>query len=105
MDRHGKPATRPHDVLCVTLGITHVKGIFCAMLSENSLNHFAVHIGQAKVASLETVSQARVIETKQMKNGGVEVVHVHGIFRSEEHTSELQSLAYLVCRLLLEKKK
>src|SRR2546425_8987554 len=35
---------------------------------------------------------------------------VHGraagrLDRSEEHTSELQSLAYLVCRLLLEKKK
>src|SRR2546425_8597481 len=30
----------------------------------------------------------------------------HGpLDRSEEHTSELQSLAYLVCRLLLEKKK
>src|SRR3712207_7214943 len=34
----------------------------------------------------------------------------HGIFpdhpwRSEEHTSELQSRQYLVCRLLLEKKK
>src|SRR2546425_7977209 len=28
-----------------------------------------------------------------------------GVVRSEEHTSELQSLAYLVCRLLLEKKK
>src|SRR2546425_4629585 len=28
-----------------------------------------------------------------------------GHVRSEEHTSELQSLAYLVCRLLLEKKK
>src|SRR2546425_12976751 len=28
-----------------------------------------------------------------------------GALRSEEHTSELQSLAYLVCRLLLEKKK
>src|SRR2546425_6907638 len=27
-----------------------------------------------------------------------------GLRRSEEHTSELQSLAYLVCRLLLEKK-
>src|SRR5687767_623009 len=27
-----------------------------------------------------------------------------GVMRSEEHTSELQSLAYLVCRLLLEKK-
>src|SRR2546425_4333646 len=37
------------------------------------------------------------------------VAHVreeaHGVHRSEEHTSELQSLAYLVCRLLLEKKK
>src|SRR2546425_9408890 len=31
---------------------------------------------------------------------------IHSISaRSEEHTSELQSLAYLVCRLLLEKKK
>src|SRR5205823_9081545 len=29
----------------------------------------------------------------------------HAYERSEEHTSELQSLAYLVCRLLLEKKK
>src|SRR2546423_8622139 len=32
-----------------------------------------------------------------------EAVREH--YRSEEHTSELQSLAYLVCRLLLEKKK
>src|SRR2546425_2602269 len=31
--------------------------------------------------------------------------HARFAFRSEEHTSELQSLAYLVCRLLLEKKK
>src|SRR3989441_2222257 len=31
--------------------------------------------------------------------------HVVVKARSEEHTSELQSLAYLVCRLLLEKKK
>src|SRR2546425_7947392 len=32
-------------------------------------------------------------------------VEAVGRDRSEEHTSELQSLAYLVCRLLLEKKK
>src|SRR5687767_15341844 len=31
--------------------------------------------------------------------------HLGQCQRSEEHTSELQSLAYLVCRLLLEKKK
>src|SRR5687767_15700602 len=30
---------------------------------------------------------------------------LHSTGRSEEHTSELQSLAYLVCRLLLEKNK
>src|SRR3712207_8187719 len=30
---------------------------------------------------------------------------VRGLHRSEEHTSELQSRQYLVCRLLLEKKK
>src|SRR2546425_9087245 len=39
-----------------------------------------------------------VFGTRGVKRGLVEV-------RSEEHTSELQSLAYLVCRLLLEKKK
>ena len=32
------------------------------------------------------------------------VREVAQLIRSEEHTSELQSLAYLVCRLLLEKK-
>src|SRR3712207_8572010 len=32
-------------------------------------------------------------------------VHVRVVARSEEHTSELQSRHYLVCRLLLEKKK
>src|SRR2546425_13212047 len=44
----------------------------------------------AGVGEGEFVNRAQVIE---------------GLTRSEEHTSELQSLAYLVCRLLLEKKK
>src|SRR2546425_8085247 len=35
----------------------------------------------------------------------MEITPFGTINRSEEHTSELQSLAYLVCRLLLEKKK
>src|SRR3989441_8338435 len=44
------------------------------------------------------------------KSSQVEVFYIPGApaaekDRSEEHTSELQSLAYLVCRLLLEKKK
>src|SRR5437899_8446005 len=44
------------------------------------------------------------------KSGGALVDHVADLIidyknRSEEHTSELQSLRHLVCRLLLEKKK
>src|SRR2546425_4614440 len=35
----------------------------------------------------------------------IQTVAEESTARSEEHTSELQSLAYLVCRLLLEKKK
>src|SRR5687767_15564572 len=57
------------------------------------------------------------VEAAHLRGLVVEVdralVAVHGrdvdqratYLRSEEHTSELQSLAYLVCRLLLEKKK
>src|SRR2546425_7411421 len=43
--------------------------------------------------------------TFQAAETGFDPVKVHDYNRSEEHTSELQSLAYLVCRLLLEKKK
>src|SRR2546425_6225480 len=52
---------------------------------------------EAYVANTVTVSSPDIHATSSP--GSV----VHG--RSEEHTSELQSLAYLVCRLLLEKKK
>src|SRR2546425_4278359 len=41
----------------------------------------------------------------QFSDAGVRQGVVSVPKRSEEHTSELQSLAYLVCRLLLEKKK
>src|SRR5687767_15186701 len=40
-----------------------------------------------------------------MRQLGHEKPFLFFLSRSEEHTSELQSLAYLVCRLLLEKKK
>src|SRR2546425_10198212 len=42
----------------------------------------------------------RLAERHELQSAGAVVLK-----RSEEHTSELQSLAYLVCRLLLEKKK
>src|SRR2546425_9207278 len=39
------------------------------------------------------------------ENADARLTRRDSLDRSEEHTSELQSLAYLVCRLLLEKKK
>src|SRR5205823_14350179 len=50
---------------------------------------------------------ARNIAAKQIKKygGKPNLRIIERGYRSEEHTSELQSLAYLVCRLLLEKKK
>src|SRR5205823_15089349 len=46
-----------------------------------------------------------VLGELQCGTGSCEYVQSSRRYRSEEHTSELQSLAYLVCRLLLEKKK
>src|SRR5687767_15555478 len=43
------------------------------------------------------------IRGRRQVRGNIDAVELPA--RSEEHTSELQSLAYLVCRLLLEKKK
>src|SRR2546425_5339186 len=63
-----------------------------------SMHHRAIHgVLQGPPGRSPLVGSAR--------RGGL-LVRGHGPrVRSEEHTSELQSLAYLVCRLLLEKKK
>ena len=44
-------------------------------------------------------------EQKIVEKNSKYVAIFSSLARSEEHTSELQSQAYLVCRLLLEKKK
>src|SRR2546425_4501169 len=50
-----------------------------------------------------------IAAAQKVPSGQIALVTTTGTYlrldRSEEHTSELQSLAYLVCRLLLEKKK
>ena len=54
----------------------------------------------AKAEEVAAKAKAEAKEKVKEKKGDDD-----GDGRSEEHTSELQSLAYLVCRLLLEKKK
>src|SRR3712207_7307644 len=56
-------------------------------------------------SALAAVDQVLVMGSGEMKAFGARDEVVRPSLRSEEHTSELQSRQYLVCRLLLEKKK
>src|SRR2546425_11063098 len=61
-----------------------------------------------RVAEVERAAQGLkriIIGLLKLRQGAAELGRALLDKRSEEHTSELQSLAYLVCRLLLEKKK
>src|SRR3712207_7602003 len=61
-------------------------------------------LGQRRGAALGDPADLHVAQPGDRVGGGRAGV-VEGAQRSEEHTSELQSRQYLVCRLLLEKKK
>src|SRR3712207_8527519 len=87
--------------ICVVLGFKHS--------IRNKVMGFGSHIQVADFMTLQTSesypiqmgdSMLRVLK----KVPGVKHVQRFATKRSEEHTSELQSRQYLVCRLLLEKK-
>src|SRR2546425_4252638 len=77
------------------------------------LQHFADFVDWLEQAHVLGTAQAKQIlrrwgETSKGAGALAEARAFRRLLRemrSEEHTSELQSLAYLVCRLLLEKKK
>src|SRR2546429_3544868 len=56
-------------------------------------------------AIFEPIWNRRYIDHVQITNAETVGVERRGGYRSEEHTSELQSPPHLVCRLLLDKKK
>jgi hypothetical protein len=47
---------------------------------QDVLNHAAVDIGEAKVAPGIPIGEAFVVESEQMQNCGVEIVHMNGVF-------------------------
>src|SRR2546425_8960772 len=74
------------------------------------LQELDLHVAQRQADDGRTVGRlgAPRLEAEHVAieaEGGVDGRNGNADVRSEEHTSELQSLAYLVCRLLLEKKK
>src|SRR5437762_5510045 len=63
-----------------------------------------VPVDGADVVARLVLAHLRELDSSSVERGVV-VAGESGADRSEEHTSELQSPMYLVCRLLLEKKK
>src|SRR5229473_3945425 len=81
--------------LTVIAGLTHIPYVF--LYTSSALRALGADLEEA--ASVAGAGAARIAFTISLP------MVRPAILRSEEHTSELQSLAYLVCRLLLEKKK
>src|SRR3712207_8994642 len=73
---------------------------------DHQLRDVAVHVVQTPpVGLLESDFAVGGLAKVVIGDGLTGVVIKPTVLRSEEHTSELQSRQYLVCRLLLEKKK
>ena len=67
---------------------------------DTVMPHDLINAKPVAAAVREFFGSSQLSQFMDQTNPLSEITH-----RSEEHTSELQSLAYLVCRLLLEKKK
>src|SRR5437879_10577843 len=80
-----------------------------AKFAADNLNYSRDFYSKVHLVAIATLSlgSAGTAEFKydRYPNGGPERIQCDDGERSEEHTSELQSPMYLVCRLLLEKKK
>src|SRR5438045_6090264 len=72
-----------------------------------SLRFFARGIYDADAGTVTTTGPqgSGILRSMSLANCLIDLAEGRERYRSEEHTSELQSLRHLVCRLLLEKKK
>src|SRR5205823_12609175 len=76
-----------------------------ALPISNGSSMRSISVGGGSSDGLSTSSIPPFFRYTWYSTVGAVVIRSSRNSRSEEHTSELQSLAYLVCRLLLEKKK
>src|SRR3989441_12850537 len=76
----------------------------CAIVQRGPcVGDWVVGVQEADNATIRVIEGDIAVQLPRRRRGLVRATE--RLARSEEHTSELQSLAYIVCRLLLEKKK
>src|SRR3712207_599397 len=105
----GIPAARIHDFPHQFSGGMKQRVVIAIALACNP----KLLIADEPTTALDVTIQAQVLDLmnnlkEKFKTAMILITHDLGVVaqvRSEEHTSELQSRQYLVCRLLLEKKK
>src|SRR5205823_9834379 len=94
---------------CVSLTSYVSYMCFFTVTPTTSISSLSLHDALPILPSTRGAERSRRIEEIVSEVEGLVARGVREVTRpstrSEEHTSELQSLAYLVCRLLLEKKK
>ena len=88
-------------------GDEHILKSISATISKGEVVAIMGPSGGGKSTFIRCINRIEEPTTGQIYFGDLEVTGSKNKIcdRSEEHTSELQSLAYLVCRLLLENKK
>src|SRR3712207_8136975 len=77
---------------------------YTTLFRSTGLGARASGVGMLSIAVPESLKSLLVSHLPEALIIGCPETHEGAIARSEEHTSELQSRQYLVCRLLLEKK-
>src|SRR5689334_24808441 len=75
--------------------------LFRSLLNDNFTSRQTLRIQRHLGSDISKSSFLRICKSSCRGKRG----NLHSKFRSEEHTSELQSQFHLVCRLMLEKKK
>src|SRR5258707_8591460 len=79
--------------------------LFRSRIADFDLKEYEMPINQQNGIHTSLADLPLSVPFDSVKHYEDYIARLHQIPRSEEHTSELQSRQYLVCRLLLEKKK
>jgi len=92
-------------VVAVTLSVITALLIGDSLFGQYNLSFAAIILLFAMVLATDPVSVVSIFSKFELPHRLKILCEGESLFRSEEHTSELQSHHDIVCRLLLEKKK